>query len=222
MFPALSRLQNDVDHVRRVYLRATRAIGFVSMPLMCGLMVVADSFVLALFGPKWEAVVPILQVLCVIGIKQPVSSTTGWIFKSQGRTDTMFYWNLVVSTATVLSFVIVVQWGVLGVAIAYTVRGYLIHYHGIVIPGRLINMSFGDFHWNLAGIAGCSALMAGGVAGVGVLLPPTMAHWLQLVIQIPVGAFVYWLTAHLFRLQAYHETLSLLAEEWARRQSSAE
>lgn len=222
MFPALSRLQNDVDHVRRVYLRATRAIGFVSMPLMCGLMVVADSFVLALFGPKWEAVVPILQVLCVIGIKQPVSSTTGWIFKSQGRTDTMFYWNLVVSTATVLSFVIGVQWGVLGVAIAYTVRGYLIHYHGIVIPGRLINMSFGDFHWNLAGIAGCSALMAGGVAGVGVLLPPTMAHWLQLVIQIPVGAFVYWLTAHLFRLQAYHETLSLLAEEWARRQSSAE
>jgi PST family polysaccharide transporter len=217
MFPTLSRLQKDVDHVRRVYLRATRTIGFISIPMMCGLMVVAESFVLALFGPKWEAVVPVLQVLCLIGIKQPVSSTTGWIFKSQGRTDQMFYWNLVVSTATVLSFIVGVQWGVLGVAIAFTIRGYLLHYHGIVIPGRLIDLSFGKFHWNLAGIAGCSFAMMGLVSGLGTLLPPTWGHWLRLLVQVPFGMIVYWGLAHGFGLQAYHEALDLLLKEWEKR-----
>jgi PST family polysaccharide transporter len=217
MFPTLSRLQKDVDHVRRVYLRATRTIGFISIPMMCGLMVVAESFVLALFGPKWEAVVPVLRVLCLIGIKQPVSSTTGWIFKSQGRTDQMFYWNLVVSTATVLSFIVGVQWGVLGVAIAFTIRGYLLHYHGIVIPGRLIDLSFGKFHWNLAGIAGCSFAMMGLVSGLGTLLPPTWGHWLRLLVQVPFGMIVYWGLAHGFGLQAYHEALDLLLKEWEKR-----
>lgn len=217
MFPTLSRLRKDVDHVRRVYLRATRTIGFISIPMMCGLMVVAESFVLALFGPKWEAVVPVLRVLCLIGIKQPVSSTTGWIFKSQGRTDQMFYWNLVVSTATVLSFIVGVQWGVLGVAIAFTIRGYLLHYHGIVIPGRLIDLSFGKFHWNLAGIAGCSFAMMGLVSGLGTLLPPTWGHWLRLLVQVPFGMIVYWGLAHGFGLQAYHEALDLLLKEWEKR-----
>lgn len=217
MFPTLSRLQKDTDLVRRVYLRATRTIGFISIPMMCGLMVVAESFVLALFGPKWEAVVPVLQVLCLIGIKQPVSSTTGWIFKSQGRTDQMFYWNLVVSTATVLSFIIGVQWGVLGVAVGFTIRGYLLHYHGIVIPGRLIDLSFGDFHWNLVGIAGCSFGMMALVFGLGTVLPPTWGHWLRLLVQVPFGMVVYWGLAHGFGLQAYHETLDLLLEEWTKR-----
>lgn len=217
MFPTLSRLQDDVDHVRRVYLRATRTIGFISIPMMCGLMVIAESFVLALFGPKWEAVIPVLQVLCLIGIKQPVSSTTGWLFKSQGRTDLMFYWNLVVSTATVLSFVIGVQWGVLGVAIAFTIRGYLLHYHGIVIPGRLIDLSFGEFHRNLAGIAGCSFIMMALVFGFGVILPPTWGHWSRLFVQVPFGMIVYWGLAHGFGLQAYHESLDLLLEEWEKR-----
>lgn len=220
MFPALSRLQDDPDHVRQVYLRATRSIGFISIPMMCGLMVIADSFVLGLFGPQWEDVIPVLQVLCLIGIKQPVSSTTGWIFKSQGRTDQMFYWNLVVSTATVLSFVIGIQWGVLGVAIAFTIRGYVLHYHGIIIPGRLIDMSFGDFHWNLAGIAGCSLIMMALVFGLGAVLPPNWPHWLQLLVQVPFGMAAYWGLSHGFGLQAYHEMIELLLEEWTRRTTS--
>jgi PST family polysaccharide transporter len=217
MFPALSRIQNDIDRVRRVYLRANRIIGFVTIPMMCGLMAVAHPFVLALFGPKWEAVVPVLQILCFVGVKQPVGSTTGWIYQSQGRTDWMFRWNVVVSTVTILSFVIGVQWGVIGVATAYAIRSYVVWYHGISIPGRLIDMTFGDFVQNLAGIFACAVVMAGAVYALGLALPPEWPHWLHLLTQVPAGVVIYWALVHSFGVQAYRETFDLLVEQWQRR-----
>ncbi len=217
MFPALSRIQDDVDRVRRVYLKATRIIGVITIPMMCGLMAVAEPFILALFGPQWEEVIPVLQILCFTGVKQPVGSTTGWLYQSQGRTDWMFRWNIVVSTVTLLSFIIGVQWGVIGVATAYSVRSYVVWYHGISIPGRLIDMSFGDFLRNLSGIFGCAVVMAGSVYALGLALPPDWPHWLRLLTQVPAGMVLYWALVHTFNVRAYRETLDLLVEQWEKR-----
>jgi hypothetical protein len=38
---------------------------------------------------------------------------------------------------------------------------------------------------------------------------------------VPFGMIVYWALSHGFRLQAYHETLTLLADEWEKRSGSA-
>jgi PST family polysaccharide transporter len=221
MFPALSRIQDDIERVKRIYLRSHRVIGLIAIPMMCGLFVVAEPFVLTLFGPKWEAMVPVLQILCFVGVKQPLGSTTGWIFQSQGRTDLMFKWNIVVSTMTIASFVIGVNWGVIGVAIGYTLRGYILWYHAITIPGSLINLSFSEFLWNVSGIAACAVSMSALVYGLGFLLPANWAPWTQLATQVPFGIAVYWGLIHGLDLQGYRETLDLLVEQWNKRTGAA-
>ena len=40
--------------MRRVYLRATRIIAFFVCPFMVGLMVLAEPFILFVFGEKWR------------------------------------------------------------------------------------------------------------------------------------------------------------------------
>lgn len=212
MFPALSRIQDDVDRVKAVYLRASRVIGLLTIPAVCGLFVVARPFVLAVFGPGWEPVVPVLQVLCLVGVKQPVGSTVGWLYQSQGRTDLQFRWGLVSGLVTLAAFGIGVIWGVMGVAVAYTVRSYLLWYPSIEIPGRLVGLSFGEFVGNVASVFGVSVVMAGATWGVGALLPGPWGAWPTLGVQVAAGVAVFGALVRLLDLRAYREFVSLARE----------
>ncbi len=100
MFSALSKIQNDNEHFKRVYLRAIAIIAMVTFPIMVGLFITANYFVLALFGEKWRAVVPILKILCVVGLIQSILGTVAWIFQSLGKTDWMFQWSIISDEVT--------------------------------------------------------------------------------------------------------------------------
>lgn len=214
MFPALSRIQDEKLRVKRIYLRAISTIALITFPMVLGLLVVAEAFVGALYGPQWIAVVPVLRVLCLVGFVQSISATPGWIYQSQGRTDWQFGWVLIAGILTLAAFGIGIQWGVMGVAVAYTIRVYATLYFAFAIPGRLINMTFGDVVRALAGIFGCAVSMALLVWAVGQLLPATLPHWVYLAIQVPVGMGFYLGLIHLFKLPAYRDVRSLAAEQW--------
>lgn len=214
MFPALSQIQDDLPKVKHIYLYANRIIALLTMPLMFGLLVVAKPFVLTLLGSKWEAVIPVLQILCLIGIRQPLSSTVGWIYQSQGRTDLMFRWSILAFVVTTVFFFVGVRWGVIGVATAYMIGNYLIWYPAIEIPGRLIDMSFKEFIMNVAGIFGCALGMALVVWLLGTRFPSEWPNWFQLLIQVAIGSVVYISLIHIFRVRAYGEAKSLLLEQW--------
>ena len=63
MFPAMSRIKNDPERTKRLYLRMIQTIALVAFPAMLGLLAVAPEFVATAYGPKWEGVVPILSSL---------------------------------------------------------------------------------------------------------------------------------------------------------------
>jgi len=126
MFPAFSAIQKDVERVKDMYLKSISVISLVTFPLTLGLLVVSQSFVLALFGDKWAEMIPILQVFCLLGLIQSIGTTVGWIYQSQGRTDIMFRWGLVSGSIFIISFVVGLRWGALGVAVAYTVANFLL------------------------------------------------------------------------------------------------
>jgi len=106
MFPALSKIQDDKKRFRIVYLNTIGAISVISFPLMIGLFVASKEFVLTLFGPNWIEVYPILQIFCWVGLAQSITTTTGWIFTSTGRTDIQFKWVIFASIATFTAFAV--------------------------------------------------------------------------------------------------------------------
>ena len=213
MVPALSRIQDDRRRVRTIYLRAIASVAMVTVPMMAGLGVVSKAFVLALFGPQWEAMIPILQILCAVGLIQPIHATTGWLYISQGRTDWQFRWGIAAGVVTLLAFGIGIHWGMTGLALAYLFRVYALSPLQFSIPGRLVGMRFADVVRALGGIFGCAAGMAAAVWTLGWWLPAGFAPWARLAVQVPVGALIYALLVHVFGLDAYRGGRALLAEQ---------
>lgn len=210
MFPVLSRVQGDIPRIKAAYLKANRLVALVTVPIVLGFMTTAESFVLTLLGPKWVDVIPVLQILCLMGVKQPVAASMGWLLTSMGRTDTMRKWAILSGTLNLIAVVIGVQWGIIGVAIGYVVFGYVIHYHSVVIPSSLVDVSFKEYHTNLAGVFGCGVAMALSIVGIDTLIPDPWPNWLHFGLQVVLGVVVYWSLVHKFEVRAYREFLDLL------------
>lgn len=215
MFPALSSIQDDRQQVRNIYLKSTRAIALIIFPLMVGLLVTATPFITTLFGPKWNGVIPVLRVFCVMGLGQSISTTVGWIYTSQGRVDLMFKWSLFSGAVSIGSIFIGLQWGIIGVAVAYTISGYLIlWYPGWEIPGRLIGIHFTDMMKNLAGPFFAASSMGGAMWLLGLVLPLQLDGWPRLLILTVSGCILYYAAIRFFCLEAYREMLSLINERF--------
>jgi PST family polysaccharide transporter len=216
MFPAFSRIQDDKVRVKQIYLRTIGIIALVTFPMMMGLLVVADSFVLGIFGYKWKDVIPVLRIFALLGMVQSIATTVGWIYASQGRTDWQLRWGIFAGGLLILSIVIGIIIGTIkSVALCYVIMsGVILVYPNFAIPGKLIDMTFAEVVHSLSGIFGCAFLMSVSVYLIGMNLPSEWPHLEKLIIQVSSGITFYILLVHLFKLKAYVEIKELLWQQW--------
>jgi PST family polysaccharide transporter len=216
MFPAFSSIQTDVNKVKMMYLKVIRCIALITCPMALGLLVIARPLVLVVLGDKWVEVIPILQILCIIGAIQGVSSSMGLLFTSLGRTDLMLRWGIFSGVTYIIAFLIGINWGILGVAIAYVVNGYLVlWYPAWTIPGRLVNLTFLDMLKNISGAIICSIIMAVSVWFFAGGLSPFLPLVFSLAMQIIFGGVLYITLIHVFHLRGYHEIRAFLGHSLA-------
>jgi PST family polysaccharide transporter len=189
--PVLAKLQDDLPRLRQAYVRVLQVIAFISFPMMAGLMVTADQVIRVIYGGKWTAVVPIFRVLCIAGLYQGIYSATGQLFIATGRTNRMLRAAAVLCAVLCVAFLIGVQYGPLGTAIAYAttltllILPYLAYtYATIGLPLKTVLMALR------------APLLAslGMAAVVWILRPPTGPYWhplLRLAVSGAVGVTVY-------------------------------
>ena len=104
LLPAFSKKQDDNNILRDKFVRACDSISLITFPMMVGICVLAAPFVNTILGQKWEASIPLIMILSPAGTLFSISSVTGIIYTTKGRTDLLFYWNLFSSTFIISSF----------------------------------------------------------------------------------------------------------------------
>lgn len=214
MFSSLSKIQDERAYVKRVFLKMTRAVALITFPMMLGVLATAKSFVFCLFGPQWSEMVPVLKVLCLIGLIQSVMMFTRNIYLSQGKASVLLRVELPLQLIQVLGIVVGLKWGILGVSIGYAAASIIVSYPSLFFAGRLIELSCWEYLVNLFGVMGCAAAMAAGVWYLGQLLPQGLASPVALAIEVCFGALVYGGLLHALRVEAYVEVKAMLLDRF--------
>jgi len=210
MFPLYSRMQDDAGRFGRTYLKMASAIALISFPLMLGLTALAKPFVMTLFGAAWTPVIPLLLILAPLGAVQSISTTIGHIYTATGRTDLGMRWTVGAGLLIVLSFVLGLPWGIIGVTVSYAIVMLLLTYPGFAIPFRLIGLRVYDLGGVLWRPAACSLVMFAVVAGMALGSPPGAPGWLTLSLLVPLGAVVYLACSWAINRALLLEMLSIL------------
>jgi O-antigen/teichoic acid export membrane protein len=137
---ALSKLQSNVDALRRKYEAALSTLAFFVMPAAAILSVVAQDLTVILLGEKWRMAGSLLSIISLRGIFQVVEGSQGWLHLSIGRADRWRNWGIVSAAVQVVAVLSGLPFGPEGVAVAVVIASSLIALPSIVYAGRPIDI----------------------------------------------------------------------------------
>lgn len=87
MFPAYSKLQDDLGKLRNAFFRTVQVTTFVTFPMAVGIIVVAPLFVEVFLGSEWTPMITVLQIIGVHGLFISLAVSFAPIWKALGRPD---------------------------------------------------------------------------------------------------------------------------------------
>ena len=87
MLSAASRVQDDVDQVKRLARRALKTSTFLIIPAMALFAVAAEPIVRIVLGPQWLPSVPFVRAYCLIYAMLPIHTTNLQVLNGMGRSD---------------------------------------------------------------------------------------------------------------------------------------
>jgi len=121
LFPAFSKIQNNIDEMRHLYLKTLERVGFVAVLVNTCLLASAHDFLVVFLGKgsdKWLPAVTCLQVLCVYGMLRALTEPLANVMLALGRTRTLFTANVVATLIELGLMAPALYWyGINGVAV---------------------------------------------------------------------------------------------------------
>jgi O-antigen/teichoic acid export membrane protein len=120
ILPVLSRLSTDHERYKRVYKYSLLIMVSFGSPIAGFMFIAANDVVLFALGPHWSDCVPLFMALSPAAAAATLHSAAGWVFVSTGRTDRLLFTGIISTIAIVIAIIIGLQWGPLGVAIAFS------------------------------------------------------------------------------------------------------
>jgi PST family polysaccharide transporter len=142
MFPVLVKFQNDKEKFREIYLQSTALIALVIFPIAFSILLFPYEIVMLIYGSKWIAMAPILQIFAFYTIFQSINTTLPWIYNGIGKTKVLFYWGIFTLLITVGAIFAGLKWSLIGVSVSYTLAAYVILWiPGWILAFRLIDLS---------------------------------------------------------------------------------
>lgn len=212
-FPAFSRME---DHARiaATWQRAGRIVALATVPCLLGLLAVAPEFVTLVFGRRWHAAIPVVQLLVLVGLGQALSGLNYGVLQAVGRPQLLLRYMFVASISTIAAFGVGLIWGLRGVATAYLAVSLLLHPAYLLLTARALGTSLRSWVRELSGVAeagvGMLVLVLLTRAGLSALSTPIA---LRLALCIAVGAFSYTLLI-LWRAPAIKGELRVIRDRW--------
>lgn len=140
-FPTFSRLVGDQPRLGRNLLTVTELLAFTAIPSMFLIAVASPQLIALVLGAAWAATAPILTVLAVAGARETVFSATGSLMRAKGVGKLIVRYEVLATGSQVAGIVIGLQFGVIGVALGFTVVGFMLAPVLMVIQQRLASVT---------------------------------------------------------------------------------
>jgi teichuronic acid exporter len=192
-FPLFAKEQENNESLSRGFTDMSKLLGVITFPILLGLMCTAPVLVPVMFGEKWEASIPLVQILSTLGILRVLMNPNGSILLGKGRADIAFKWDLVVAAIHAIAFYFAVQFGVVSLALTYVLLAVLNFLLGRIMLYYIIGLNATEYFRGLLKPAFLSGCMAASVYGLYMVV--NKFHILTsiplLVILVLAGIFIY-------------------------------
>ncbi len=189
--PAFSRLQGELVRLRLLFYESSGLICLVSFPVFAGIIVIAPELVTVMFGRKWAASIPVLQVLSVSGFVNTMLTPSGPMLMALNKPAWLLRLSIIGAAVNLVFLVPAVPWGIVAVAGAHSARTCLVAPLYFYAVSRLLGIDWREYSRQIMP----SCIGAVSVIGVVLIARALLPHWLgaigTLVSLSILGALAY-------------------------------
>ncbi len=207
LFPAISQEQDNISTVKNMMRRAIKTSSFIMSPLLIGLAVVSNQVVLLLLTEKWLPCVPYLQILCIANLFQPVHSSNLQAIKAIGRSDISLKLEIIKKTYSIIILILSITLfnDPFAIAVGFVLSTLISVIVNAFPNKKLLGYGYLEQLKDVSPNLLTSVVMATIVYCVGLIDMPVLP---ELLVQIVIGAFAYYLISRITR----NESLTYLVE----------
>ncbi|MES3630983.1 MAG: lipopolysaccharide biosynthesis protein [Longimonas sp.] len=214
-FSAFSKLQHRRDQMRDAFYKGTQTASVVAFPAFLGAAAIAPSLIELVFGTQW---VPesahVFQVLALIGTLHALFYFNPAVLLACNKPSWRLALNAINAVANVVAYTIAVQFGIVAVAAAFVIRGYVLAPLELWMLRRLINVRIRTYLRNIAAPATAAVAMATGLVAARMTLLPDLAIGLWVTLAIGSGALLYTTLVWVLAPSLLRRLWALAAELW--------
>jgi O-antigen/teichoic acid export membrane protein len=207
LLPSMSSVQDNHEKVKSMTRRAIKISTYIMAPLMMGLAFCATPIVQLVLTDKWLPCVPFLQVFCITYMFWPVHTANLNAINAMGRSDLFLKLEIIKKIIGLTLLFITMRISVMAMAYSLLISGLLSQIINSWPNRKLLNYGYLEQVKDIL-----PAILLAVIMGVIVYCVSfiRLNSALTLLIQIPLGMFVYIMGSKLLKLESYNYLLDVI------------
>lgn len=207
LLPSMSSVQDNHEKVKSMTRRAIKTSTYIMAPLMMGLAFCATPIVQLVLTDKWLPCVPFLQVFCITYMFWPVHTANLNAINAMGRSDLFLKLEIIKKIIGLTLLFITMRISVMAMAYSLLISGLLSQIINSWPNRKLLNYGYLEQVKDIL-----PAILLAVIMGVIVYCVSfiRLNSALTLLIQIPLGMFVYIMGSKLLKLESYNYLLDVI------------
>lgn len=142
LFPSFSRIQNDRQKLKEIYLKSVLLLGFILFPISMGVAVASKQVVMVLLGNKWNEAIPILSLLALATPFDLLGSLGSIMCDVTAKLKTKLILQIISLSILLLTFFFLFKWGLEGFAIAIVIMNILKNVFYLFVIKKILFFSY--------------------------------------------------------------------------------
>jgi O-antigen/teichoic acid export membrane protein len=209
MLPVFSAEQDNIKRVKGMMRRAIVTSSFLIFPMMIGMAVVAEPLVEIVLTDKWLPAVPFLQIFCITYSLIPIHTANLQAIKAMGRSDIFLRLEIIKKVIGLIVLVTSLPFGVYAIALGQVFSGIISSFINAYPNKQLLEYSYKEQWVDIIPSLLIAIAMGAIVYSINYL---EIVAWKLLILQVCVGAVIYFSLAKIFKLESLSYLITTLKQ----------
>lgn len=138
-YPLYSAVQDDRERLANMVKRITSTLAYITVPVLCLLILIAKPLFILLFTDRWLSSVPYFQILCIGGIAGCLQAVNQQTIASIGKSRVFFIWTIIKNAIGIgLQVFGLIVWGIWGLLAGKVLSSWFSYFVNIALVSKYV------------------------------------------------------------------------------------
>ncbi len=211
-FPAMAKVNNDVEKVKNIYLKLINYVSSINFPIYIASFILAPEIISLFLGDKWLNGVEIFQILSIWALIRSRGNPIGSLVMAMGKPQYEMYWNIGMMFFMSITVYVSSAWDITGIS-----YGNLISLIILFIPGwyfltfRLCKASLKEYF--TASLYPLLISLFTGIVVYIILHIYSAGMTYKFIVSVVVGLPILWILNKKYNQDFYSMIISLIRRD---------